>query len=388
MTNAQPATAHHASSPWALPWADKKAVLIRAWKEGGEDNVGLVAAGVAFYGFLAIVPLLGALVLSYGIFADPHSVVATVERLTEVMPADAAQLVGEQLSNLVDGSDGKKGLGLLAALAVALFGARNGAGAIITALNIAYEEQEKRNFIVLNLTALAITAGAVLVALVAIVAVTALGALDEVLGGQPVLAFAGQLLSYLLFLLVAAAGAATLYRFGPSRAQPRWQWITPGSLFTAVGWLLLTLGFGVYVSKFGNYNATYGSLGAVVVLLTWLYLSSYLLLLGAELNSEFEHQVAGDTTTGAAQPTGQRGAWVADHVAGRPQPPERSGPGSATSSAPRPTPVRAGTVVSAGATGLAVLLRRRWTGLALLALTARLASRGEAARPGQTKERT
>ena len=374
----------HVTSPWALPRSQKIAVAKRAWAEASDDNIGLVAAGVAFYGFLAIVPLLGALVLSYGIFADPRSVVDTVNQLTAVMPADAARLVGEQLMGVVQGSDGKKGLGLLFALAVALFGARNGAGAIITALNIAYEEKEKRNLIILNLTALAITAGAVLVVLVAIVAVTALGALDNVLGNQPVLVVAGRVLSYLLFLLAGAAGAATLYRFGPSRAQPRWQWITPGSIFTALGWLVLTLGFGFYVASFGNYNATYGSLGAVVVLLTWLYLSSYILLLGAEFNSEFEHAVAGDTTTGAARPLGQRGAWVADHVAGgeAPSSPAPAPPAPTT----RPGPVAA---TAAGA-ALAVLLRHRKTALVLIAATARqaLASRDQAGTPGQdTKER-
>jgi len=378
--------APHTTSPWALPRADKIAVAIRAWAEASDDNIGLVAAGVAFYGFLAIVPLLGALVLTYGIFADPRTVVDTVNQLTAVMPADAARLIGEQLMGVVQGSDGKKGLGLLFALCVALFGARNGAGAIITALNIAYEEHEKRGLVVLNLTALAITAGAVLVALVAIVAVTALGALDELLGHQPVLVALGRILSYLLFLLAAAAGAATLYRFGPSRAQPRWQWITPGSFFTALGLLVLTLGFGFYVTSFGNYNATYGSLGAVVVLLTWFYLSSYVLLLGAELNSEFEHHVAADTTTGAARPLGSRGAYVADHVAGDGAPDPRNG------LAPPAAPARPGPVAaSAAAAAVAILLRRRIPALVLLAATARagLASRPQAGTPGATtKERT
>jgi len=383
-------SAPHTTSPWALPRGDKIAVAKAAWAEASDDNVGLVAAGVAFYGFLAIVPLLGALVLSYGIFADPRTVIDTVNQLTAVMPADAARLIGEQLMGVVQGSDGKKGLGLLFALAVALFGARNGAGAIITALNIAYEEHEKRGIVVLNLTALAITAGAVLVALVAVVAVTALGALDELLGRQPVLVAVGRILSYLLFLLAAAAGAATLYRFGPSRAQPRWQWITPGSFFTALGLLVLTLGFGFYVTRFGNYNATYGALGSVVVLLTWLYLSSYILLLGAELNSEFEHHVAADTTTGAPRPLGSRGAYVADHVAGDGAPDPRSGLASAPP--PPAAPARSGPVAAtATAAAVAILLRRRIPALVLLAATLRagLASRGQAGTPdAATKERT
>jgi len=300
-----------------MPRGGWKAVLVRTWAETSSDNVGLIAAGVAFYGFLALVPLLGAMVLSYGLVADPQTVIANVRELTSVMPADAARLVGEQLMTVVQSSDGKKGFGLLLALGLALFGARNGAGAVITALNIAYEEEEKRGFIKVNLLALGITAAAVVVALTATVAIAALGKLEDMMPGAPgVVVVIGKIGSYILLLAAGAGAAATLYRFGPSRSRPRWVWLTPGSLLAAGGWLLLSLGFGIYVANFGNYNATYGSLSAVVVMLTWLFLSSYILVFGAELNAELEHQTAQDTTTGAPQPLGSRGSWVADHVAG------------------------------------------------------------------------
>ncbi|WP_223798721.1 YihY/virulence factor BrkB family protein [Sphingomonas nostoxanthinifaciens] len=296
-----------------------KAVVLRAWNEGGGDNIGLIAAGVAFYGFLALVPLLGAIVLSYGLLADSQTVVDNMKGLTSVMPTDAAKLVGEQLMNVVKTSGSKKGFGVLLALAIALFGARNGAGSVITALNIAYEEKEKRGFLALNALALAITAAAVAVAIIALIAIAALGHLENLIPGAPgVVLVLGKLLSYLLLGCGGAAAAATLYRYGPSRAKARWAWITPGSLLAALCWLLLTLGFGIYVAKFGNYNATYGSLGAVVVMLTWIYLSSYVLLFGAELNAELEHQTTADTTEGAVKPAGERGAWVADHVAADP----------------------------------------------------------------------
>ena len=310
-----------ATSPLALPLKGWKDVCVRTWAEAGDDNVGLVAAGVAFYGFLALVPLLGAIVLSYGLVADPQTVVHNMQGLTSVMPADAAKLIGEQLMNVVTTSGTKKGAGVLLALALALFGARNGAGSVVTALNIAYEEKETRGFLRVNLLALAITAAAVLVAIVALVAIAALGHLDKAFPGAPAIVLAaGKLVTYGLLLLAGAAGAATLYRYGPSRRKARWTWITPGSAFAALLWLLLTLGFGIYVAKFGNYNATYGSLGAVVVLLTWLYLSSYVLLFGAELNSELEHQTVEDTTAGPARPLGTRDAWSADHVAGSDEP--------------------------------------------------------------------
>ncbi|WP_254605224.1 YihY/virulence factor BrkB family protein [Sphingomonas bacterium] len=295
------------AGPLKMGWPAWKAAALRTWKEAGDDNVGLVAAGVAFYGFLALVPLLGAIVLSYGIIAEPSTVMRNMTQLTSAMPADAAKLIGEQLMNVVKTSDGKKGLGLLLALALALFGARNGAGAIVTALNIAYDEHEKRGFVRLNLLALAMTAAAVLVAVVAMVAIAALGHLEDLLPTLPDwVAVVGKIATYAVLALAGAAGAATLYRFGPSRDQAGWVWLTPVSVFAAIGWLLLTIGFGIYVAHFGNYNATYGSLGAVVVLLTWLYLSCYILVFGAELNSEFERQAA-PASSAARQdaPTGE-----------------------------------------------------------------------------------
>ena len=305
-----------AQTPAEVPAAGWKEIALRTWRESSKDNVGIVAAGVAFYGFLAMVPLLGATVLTYGLFASPETVLSHAQALTAVLPSEAARLIGEQLMNVVQTSGGKKGLGLVAALAVALWGARNAAGSIITALNIAYEEEEKRGFLKVTLLALTMTAAAVLLVLLAAAATGAMSAIHRLLPETgPVGLFVGKIVTYVALALAAAAAAATLYRYGPSRDKAKWVWLTPGSVFFALAWLLLTLGFGFYVSNFGNYGATYGSLSAVVVMLTWLYLSSYVLLFGAEFNSEVEHQTAADTTQGPDQPLGTRGAWSADHVA-------------------------------------------------------------------------
>lgn len=304
-----------AASPWQMPLGAWKDVLVRTWKETSGDNIGLIAAGVSFYAFLALIPLLGAIVLTYGFLADPETVVRNMSAMTKVMPKDIAQFIGEQLLYVVQTSGSKKGLGVFVALALALFSARNGAAAIVTALNIAYEEEEKRGLFKVNLLALLITASAVAMAVFAAISVAILAYIEHLLPSSPVLAGLSKALSYILLAIVAATAAATLYRFGPSRDRARWAWLTPGSLLFAVTWVLLTLLFGIYVSKFGNYSATYGSLATIVILLTWLYLSSYLLLFGAELNSELEHQTARDTTRGADRPLGQRGAWAADHVA-------------------------------------------------------------------------
>lgn len=304
-----------AISPWQMPLAGWKDVLLRTAKEASADNIGLVAAGVSFYGFLALIPLLGAIVLSYGLLADPQTVVQNMTAMTHVMPTDIAQLIGEQLLHVVQTSSEKKGLGVLVALGLAIFSARNGAAAIVTALNIAYEEEEDRGFIKVNLLALGITLAAVVMAVLALIAVAIMTQIEALLPVAPIIALSFKVLSYIVLVGVAAGAAGLLYRFGPSRNSARWQWLSLGSLLFAVSWVALTVGFGTYVANFGNYSATYGSLATVVVLLTWLYLSSYLLVFGAELNSELEHQTRRDTTKGPEQPLGSRGAWSADHVA-------------------------------------------------------------------------
>ena len=306
-----------AAKPTEIPrlgWID---IAKRTWKEVGKDNVGIVAAGVAFYFFLALVPLLGATVLTYGLFASPETVVRQAQGLTSFLPGEAAKLIGEQLMNVVQTSGGKKGFGLLIAIGVAFWGAKNAASAIITALNIAYEEEEKRGFVKTTLLALAMTLGAVLMAGVVGAAIGVMSAIEKLLpNAGPIGHFLTSAVTYVALGAIAAAAAATLFRYGPSREKAKWTWLTPGSIFFAVVWLLLTLAFGFYVRNFASYGATYGALSSVVVLLTWLYLSSYVLIFGAELNSEVEHQTARDTTAKAGEkPVGARGAWSADHVA-------------------------------------------------------------------------
>jgi membrane protein len=307
---------HRATSPWQMPRAAWKDIASRTWQRTWDDNVGLVAAGVAFYGFFALLSLLAMIVLIYGLAADPSTVIDTMQTLTDVLPNDVAALIGDQLIQAVRSSEGRKGFGLLLAFLVALYGGTNGAGAIITALNIAYEEKEKRSLVRFYLVAIAITLIAVVLALAALIAVALLVSFEEIAPrASAPLMLAGKFVAYAILLLVAAATAATLYRFAPSREDARWQWITPGSVFTAALWVVLTVLFGVWVTAVTDYSATYGSLGATVGLLTWMYLSAYVFLVGAELNSEIEHQTARDSTTGEPEPLGERGAWAADNVA-------------------------------------------------------------------------
>lgn len=293
-----------AQKPTEIPprgWWD---VLKRAWKESGEDHLEMLGGAVAFYAFLALVPLLTAFVLTYGLVAEPSSVVQHMDTLTSVMPRESAGIIGDQLQNMTQSAGTKTGLALVLALVVALYGASKGATSVMTALNVAYDTEETRGFVTRTLMAIAMVVGAVFVMLLAILAFSVMGLIEQLLpdmGG--VGHFLIQALSFALAAAVVIAVLAVVYRYGPDRPNAKWRWITPGSILATVVWLIATLGFGFYVSNFGNYNATYGSLGAVIVFLTWLYLSAYIVLLGAEVNAVLEQDIAANPAAAKPEPT-------------------------------------------------------------------------------------
>jgi membrane protein len=278
--------------PARLLMANGWDVAKRTWKEAGADNLEMIAAGVAFYAFLALVPLLTAVVLSYGLVSNPATVAADIARLSTAMPEQAAQIIGDQLENMVETADSAIGFALLLTLGIAFYGAMRGAGAIIVALNVVFDVGEQRGYLRRTGVAMAITLGLVLAFLFASLAISALGLLRSLvpdLGG-----IVHNLLQagfWLSAALVVSFVVALIYRYAPNRPRAHWRWITPGSALATLVWIAATFVFGFYVSRFGNYNATYGSLGAVIVFLTWLYLSAYILLLGAELNSVLERRV-------------------------------------------------------------------------------------------------
>lgn len=269
--------------------------LKRAWGKASADHIDILAAGVAYYTFLAMVPLLAAGILSYSLIADPETVAAHIADLADILPPAAQEIVGGQLESLSASSGGKKGLGLLLAMAIALFGARNGAKAVISAIAIAFNQTETRGFLKQNALALIVTVGAVLGIGLAAIALTATAFLQDLLPALPGSALVlGKLAPYLAVFALGSAGAAILYRRAPPGIQPDWRVVLPGAILSAAGWVLTTVGFSLYVSNFANYNATYGSLGAVVVLLTWLWLAAYMLLFGAELAAvRVQHRIPG-----------------------------------------------------------------------------------------------
>jgi len=285
-----------ADKPSDIPAPGWKQIAKRAYKESNDDNVSLIAAGVAFYAFLAFVPLLATMVLTYGLVAEPSSVVSHMQALTKAMPADAAKIIGEQLKTIVTDAGSKKGIGLLIAVALSLYGAMKGAAAIVTATNIVWDVEETRSFVKRTALNLILTVGAVLGLLLAVAGISVLGFLDHLLPASAPIVH--TLLKVGFWVLAAAAvsfGVAVIYRYAPNRPEPEWKWISPGSVVATIVWLIATAAFGFYVANFGNYNATYGSLGAVIVFLTWIYLTAYILLMGAELNAETERQTDKDT---------------------------------------------------------------------------------------------
>ncbi len=284
-----------ARSPLEVPANGWLAIAQRTWKEMDEDNIGIIAAGIAFYVFAAIVPTLGAVVLSYGLFADAETVRQNVEAVFASLPRDAASIITDQLLTVSDSAKDKQGIGLIIALALAWYGATKGSSAIITGLNVAYDTEETRGFIRINLLRLGIVAGGVLMIFLAVGTTTLLAFLGGLVPDAPgVMLVIIRIAGYLVLALLVVTASAVLFRYGPDNRQPRWVWLSPGSIGATLLWLAGTAGFGFYVSRFGNYGATYGSLSAVIVTLTWLWLTAYVFLLGAELNAELERQVEGE----------------------------------------------------------------------------------------------
>ncbi len=273
-----------------------------------------VAAGVVFYGLLAVFPAVTALVSLYGLFASPSAISEQLSLLAGILPQGAVDILREQIGRLTAGSAAKLGLGFVFGLAVALWSANAGMKAVIDALNVVYEEKEKRGFIKLNLISLAFTIAAIASLLIALGAVVVVPVALSYLGLQNITERLLRFARRPILLLGVIFGLAVLYRYGPSRREPRWQWISVGSAFAAIAWLLSSALLSWYLASFADYNATYGSLGAGIGMMMWMWISAIVILFGAQLNSEIEHQTVRDSTIEGDKLLGARGAVMADTV--------------------------------------------------------------------------
>lgn len=310
----QPGRGRSARSPWDIPRRGWKDIFWRTYEEFGNDRLLAVAAGVVFYGLLAIFPAVTALVSSYGLFADAATVGRHLTFAAALMPEGAFGIVEEQINRIASQGGGGLSFGFIFGLGLAIWSANAGMKAIMDALNVIYDEEEKRGFIKLNLISLALTLGALMSLLIAIASVIVFPLMLNWIGLGGAAEWTIAVLRWPALLILVMLGLAILYRFGPSRRKARWQWLSVGAALAALLWLAGSLLFSWYLSNFADYNATYGSLGAGIGLMMWLWLSAISILLGAELNSEIEHQTARDSTVGGDKPLGRRGAAMADTV--------------------------------------------------------------------------
>jgi membrane protein len=303
-----------ADKPSEIPAKGWKDVLWRVYEEMNRDRVLAVAAGCTFYSLLAIFPGIAALVSLYGLFADAGTINQHLATLGSFLPGGALDIIGEQVKRIASKPSGSLGFAFFSGLAIALWSANAGMKALFDALNIVYDEEEKRSFIKLNAQSLMFTAGALLFLLLAIGAIVVIPVVLKLFWFGKGLEWLMSLLRWPLLYLAVLFGLACLYRYGPSRDQPQWRWVTWGSAIAGFVWLAASMLFSWYVANFGNYNETYGSLGAAIGFMTWIWISTTIVLLGGEINAELEHQTAKDTTVGGKQPIGARGAKMADTV--------------------------------------------------------------------------
>ena len=303
-----------ASAPTGIPTKGWKDVALRIYQGISEDRILALAAGVTFYVLLALFPGIAGLIALYGLYADAGTVSQHLDTLAGVLPEGGLQIIRDQIERLAAQPPQRLGIATAIGLGVSLWSANGGMKAMFDALNVVYHEKEKRSFIRLNAVSLAFTLGAMAFVLIALAAMTVLPVVLGDLGLSRVTELLIKLGRWPVLLLVVSFAIALIYRYGPSRDKPKWRWITPGSVFAALAWLCLSLLFSWYTENFGSYNETYGSLGAVIGFMTWLWLSNIVILFGAKLNAETEHQTARDSTVGRPEPIGRRGAEMADTI--------------------------------------------------------------------------
>ncbi len=304
-----------ASRPREIPRRNWWRILWRVGQHTIEHNMSVIAAGIAFYTLLSIFPAFTAFISLAGYVLDPSDLTEQLEQLVSLLPQDAAQIIQEQVLEVTGGDQTATGLAAILALALALYGSIRGVKTLMAGMNVAYGEREKRNIVMLNLTAVALMVVLIFGVALALNAVIVIPAVMKFVGLSFGLDVLLRLVKWAILFGLVVFGLSLLYRFAPSRRRPKWRWVSPGAMVASTLWMIGTIGFSIYVQNFGSYNETYGALGGVIILLTWLWLSAFIVLLGAEFNAEIEHHTSADTTVGRDRPMGERGAVKADTVA-------------------------------------------------------------------------
>jgi membrane protein len=312
-----------AERPTQIPVRGWLQVAKRGWQEAKADQVPLLAAGVAFYAFLAIFPGLIAVVTIYGLFADPATIANQLNSMATALPDEARQIITDQVTALSSRRQAL-GVGLILSVLIALWSASAGISNLLTAVNVAYDEEEKRGFVKKRLMSLGLTLAAIVFMVIILGLVAVLPPLLQAVFGTGALSWLLQIAGWLVMVVLVATALAVIYRLGPDRDAPRMRWVSVGAVVATVIWLIASIGFSIYTATFGNYAKTYGVFAGIVVLLFWLWLTMYAILLGAEINAEAEQQTVADTTKGQEAPLGERGAVKADSIpSGDPESPQQ-----------------------------------------------------------------
>ena len=297
-----------------IPARGWKDILRRVYEGITDDRILANAAGVTFYALLALFPGIAALVSIYGLFADPNTIASRLDAIAGFAPGGAIEIIRDQLTRLAAQGSTRLGISFLVSLVLSLWSANSGIKALFDALNVVYGEKEERSFIRLNAVTLCFTVATIAFLLIALASVVALPVIVNYFPLPKVTSLLLKIAPWPILLVFVALGLNLIYRYGPSRTEPRWQWITWGSAFAAITWLAASALFSWYAANFGSFNKTYGSLGAVIGFMTWMWLSTIVVLVGAKLNAEMEHQTARESTTDQPKPLGRRGAKMADTV--------------------------------------------------------------------------
>lgn len=307
-----------ARKPLEISWRGWYDVGRRVMANVKRHNISLIAAGVALFGMLSIFPALNVAVSVYALFSSPENIISQVEPLRQLLPEQAFNILRDQLTQLAEAGGATLNFTLIVSLVVWFWVARKGSMALITACNIVYDEYERRPFWGLLLVAFSFTMvgifGFIILALLAIL-------LPIVLGMMPLGGFVETLLRVLRWPILAMLFIIALecvYRYAPHRNNAKWRWVSTGAVLATVMWITFSIGFTIYVQNFNNFNETYGAIGSVIILILWFYFSAFVVLLGAEINAEMEHQTEVDSTVGEEKPMGERGAYVADTVGAGP----------------------------------------------------------------------
>jgi len=308
----------HANSPTDIPARGWKDIAFRLKDEISEDRVGLIAAGVAFYGLLALFPAITALLAIGGLLVEPNQIINQLSALSGIVPEAVMTIITEQATEVAGSRESGLGLAALLGIGLAIYSASKGMGSLMDGMNVAYDEQEERGFIRLKLETLGLTLFLIFGLLVAVFAMVGIPVLLNMLNFAAFAEAAAAVIVLAIILALTMVGLSVLYRYGPSRDAPEFQWVSPGAIAACIVWLMGSAGFAFYVANFGSYNESFGALGGVVVLLMWLWISAFIVMLGAELNAEMEAQTRYDTTVGRDLPMGERDAAKADQL-GEPQ---------------------------------------------------------------------